>query len=106
MGTTALSAEVSKILEHLGNADLILVLCFLGIIVWITRRAFRNGQPVEVKVTLHSIEYRIGVKEDNKLDALPRKGAELDLDLAVESEVEVTEHVVDDDEDEDEDQEA
>jgi hypothetical protein len=87
MGTAALAAEVLKTLEPLGVAGLILVLCFLGFALWITRKAFRNGLPVWVKVTYRSLEYSIGAKGDNQIDPLPQEGGKLDVAVEPKSDI-------------------
>ena len=97
MGAAAQGAEVLKTLEPLGIVGLVLLLCRYAYAFWLGWWATRAGRSVEVEVKLQSLKFRIGAKEDNKLYTLPQKGAE--LDIAVESEVDITEHLVDEDKD-------
>lgn len=105
MGATAFVAEVLKTLEPVGVAGLILVLCFLGIAIWITRKALRDGLPVRVKVTYRSLDYSIGAKEDNQTDTLPQKGGTLNEAAGTEFDIsDITEQIVDAYEDETDDE--
>lgn len=94
MGIAALSAEILKILGPLGIAHLILMLCRDVHAIWLSHKAFQTGQPVWVKVKLHSLEYSIGAKGETGDDALPSEGG--DLSQAVEQIIEASDDSVDD----------
>lgn len=94
MGIAALGAEILKILGPLGVVHLILVLCRYVHAIWLSRRAFETGQPVWVKVKLHSLEFSIGAKGEVSNDSHPQEGGE--LENAVEAVVEAFDESVDD----------
>jgi hypothetical protein len=77
MGAAALGAEVLKILKSLGLPGLILVLCFSTIGAFALRlcwKAEQAGRSVTFKINLHSLEFSIGSKESEKVDAQPQEG--------------------------------
>src|SRR5690349_13993139 len=98
MGITAHVAEIFTNLAPYGLAGLALVLCFIGIALWVTRGALKADKTVKVKITLRSLEYEIGSKETNKPDALPQDRGRLEIESTGEIATQSTDEKQDDNE--------
>lgn len=60
MEAAAAAAEVFSILQSIGLLSAVMVLCFLVLAFWASRKAFRTGRSLKLKISPRSLEINIG----------------------------------------------